>query len=576
VISFDILREITMRFIGSYIALFIALVNISSTFALEVIQLQTQLSTLSSLTSSSTDLPPLDLKSWFEAHAYLNADNETEMENRSIRRSSGKDDFKCLQITLKQFKSMLQQATDIQFAQFNQSSPKKEGGQYCLQKLIVPPTSTIHFFGDLHANISSLVFCLAQLRALNIIDENFNVVDGENGPHYIFFGGDFADRGFYGAEILQTICRLKINNPERVFLIRGNHESPALNYTYYFLNKEVPEKFFSDNENAQKKIRAFVSLLNDFYGSLPVAIFLGVQNQSHTNYLLLCHGGLEFYDPTLLFEQKTIVLPRKGSTFLTHLASKIIDSDISSVKKFVSELPQEVMVIGYDKWPFVGFKDFEEKVVPYYYSTCGFMWNDFNAGGKESFSLLKDFYDFLHKSDFNRNRGFYFGSDLGNAMLDKMTQNASGHTIIGVIRAHQHNDTMQQLLSAEFNKTQEKYSIVNSANQSIYKMPLAAGYKYHIFTTVSTSAFTPSPSFIRVEMALDPNAWILTNSYIEDFQTHVSKEAIGDETYRNELYSGQHWKNKTQPLVTWQNAFDGNAGYLVHEQNKLRAMQTQT
>ena len=41
---------------------------------------------------------------------------------------------------------------------------------------------------------------------------------------YMVFLGDYVDRGFYGTEVLYTIMMLKIANPEKVILLRGNHE----------------------------------------------------------------------------------------------------------------------------------------------------------------------------------------------------------------------------------------------------------------------------------------------------------------------------------------------------------------
>jgi diadenosine tetraphosphatase ApaH/serine/threonine PP2A family protein phosphatase len=122
-------------------------------------------------------------------------------------------------------------------------------------------SSPITVVGDVHGQILDLFKMFRK--------------SGNPGEVQYLMLGDYVDRGYSSIETFMYLAIMKILNPDRVFLLRGNHESRSVNQMYGLLNEC----------NQAYGHSGIWFLLNRVFDLLPIAAVID-------NSWYCVHGGL--------------------------------------------------------------------------------------------------------------------------------------------------------------------------------------------------------------------------------------------------------------------------------------------
>ncbi|EPY24633.1 protein phosphatase [Angomonas deanei] len=167
------------------------------------------------------------------------------------------------------------------------------------QPMLVPVRAPVNVCGDIHGQIHDLmeIFKVGGIPDFSeIFEERNNLTTLEEttrvnesyvsnpeareensssgGKHNYLFLGDYVDRGKYGSEVITVLLTFKYLFPNRVFILRGNHETDSVCRIYGFFD-ECKRRF------SVKLFKEFTNVFN----VLPIAADLeGVA--------LCMHGGL--------------------------------------------------------------------------------------------------------------------------------------------------------------------------------------------------------------------------------------------------------------------------------------------
>ncbi|KAG7396043.1 hypothetical protein PHYBOEH_002866 [Phytophthora boehmeriae] len=131
----------------------------------------------------------------------------------------------------------------------------------------VPQRALTYVFGDIHGQFFDLMQLMDAVAVLELEERDMQLV----------FLGDYVDRGAFSCEVMLYLLLLKIRFPEKVILLRGNHECESISSFYGFRN-ECRIKY---------GISAYYHFLSCFQ-AMPVVAILSTSRGR----IMCVHGGL--------------------------------------------------------------------------------------------------------------------------------------------------------------------------------------------------------------------------------------------------------------------------------------------
>lgn len=271
--------------------------------------------------------------------------------------------------------------------------PKSINGAY-VQKLTLYPGARVGIHGDFHGDIQSLNDFVQTWINEGYIDNSLAIIDPN---FYILLLGDYVDRGSHGLEVQHLVYQLKIINPDKVFLARGNHED-FLTQSQYGFYSELFKKFNSDCDVAVP-VMSHLSFTYDF---LPLCIY--VTSPDIIDTIQCCHGGFELgHNPHELLDQENVTHEFVSTLHKDKVLSELRLSDIR--KKLSDNLEQTNLS-----------------------SDNGWMWSDFDPK--------------KYSETVQTTRGTENALEIGEIPTKEILAAYSNnrHAFRMVIRAHQHSN----------------------------------------------------------------------------------------------------------------------------------------
>uniref|UniRef100_A0A915PV18 Serine/threonine-protein phosphatase n=1 Tax=Setaria digitata TaxID=48799 RepID=A0A915PV18_9BILA len=137
--------------------------------------------------------------------------------------------------------------------------------EFKLESTLLRIDPPLYILGDIHGQFPDLVKMISKIGI-------------PPRKRYLFMG-DYVDRGQWSLETVSLLMAYKVRYPKHLYMLRGNHETRAVNKVYGFF-EECIRRFPEKNEGAQ-----LWTLYQHAFNCMPFAALIGER-------IFAAHGGI--------------------------------------------------------------------------------------------------------------------------------------------------------------------------------------------------------------------------------------------------------------------------------------------
>ncbi len=184
-------------------------------------------------------------------------------------------------------------------------------------------------WGDVSGAFHSLVRDLTYLKQQGIIDNKL-IIRKKN--YYFVFNGNVMKDGPYALEALMVVLQLMIKNPDQVVYVRGHYEVGAR-----WHNNEIQQQFKIHSAGRSKEdIMGNDALVNSFFNTLPVALFVTQQKENRIEAVVLS-GIYDYFRDGITREYLGDIFSVQGKRgFFNDRAVRVSDGHEISIRAFIT------------------------------------------------------------------------------------------------------------------------------------------------------------------------------------------------------------------------------------------------